>query len=270
MPFGPFKKITKPISSAIKGVTGLVDDVAGIFGGSSAKEIAAGTLSHKGGKESRELQIAQALNQMQFQEASSARQYERTKALAQTAYDRAKYLSDTAWQRGMADMKKAGINPILAYKQGPASTPSIQMGSVGLQSGAMAPINDIITPAIQSAQNVKQTAAQVNKFNAEVDLMEKKGVTEIYKAGLTRQQTKATIAAFKKTVQETLNLQQVYEIQTFGIGKAEAEQQIAKVLAGNATASGATNISQLLPGLMGQFGRFLEKVLPKIFEAPKY
>lgn len=301
MPFGPLKKITDPILGTAKNIAGLVDDVTGFFG-SSAKEIAAGKLSYEGGKTAQQLRNQWAVNQMNFQKASSARQYQRIRELSdyqfnrqkwfnkthynrqlelnRIAYERSKHLSDTAYQRAMTDMRAAGLNPILAYKQGGASSPSIgpgaahagsvSLGSPGLQSGTMAPVEDYTTAAISSAQNVKSTAAQVDKVSAEIDFLEKRGIIEIQRAGLTAAQTKATIAAFRKTLQETLNLEQVYEMQEYGIGKAEAEEQVAKVLAGNAKASGATNIGQLIPGLMGQIGRTLERLFPNVFQAPKY
>ena len=66
-------------------------------------------------------------------------------------------MSNTAYQRAMADMKKAGINPIMVSKLGGASTPT----------GAMAPVPDfgnIGSKAMQAMSTAKQmqlTDAQV-------------------------------------------------------------------------------------------------------------
>lgn len=64
-------------------------------------------------------------------ENSVAMNFNSTEAMRNREWQ--EYMSNTAYQRAVEDMKKAGLNPILAFQNGGASTPG---GSAGTISGA--------------------------------------------------------------------------------------------------------------------------------------
>jgi hypothetical protein len=84
-------------------------------------------------------------------------------------------MSNSAYQRAMKDMRKAGLNPILAGKYGGASTPSVAQAPVGVKTGEFMQQMSSAKSTLESAKLTKQET-RIVKTNA--DYLARNGLNE--------------------------------------------------------------------------------------------
>jgi len=178
---------------------------------------------------SRDFTAAQTQKAMDFSsnEAEVARQY-------QTA------MSNSAYQRATADMKAAGLNPMLAYSQGGASTPQSpspqgQAGSAGMGTPHMAQGINLSAAAMQSAaqyNQIQNTQAQTELLHAQERKTEQDRLTSASSAGLldaqrdnVRQEMQSFERRMEKLDYETFKARGERELPYYDIKRAEAEIQ---------------------------------------------
>lgn len=125
---------------------------------------------------------------------------------ATTAYERARELSGTAHQRQVADLRGAGLNPILSARYGGASTPPVAAPTSKAGQGATASAGSLKT-MVNTGQAGITAALDTMRLHAQAELARAQTGQASAQAGKTEAETE--LVNIDKRTRDALNVSNV-------------------------------------------------------------
>ncbi len=169
-------------------------------------------------------------------------------------------MSNSAYQRAVKDMKLAGINPMLAYMQGGASSPS----------GASARMENVLGPAVSSAMQAKRLKSELKIMDEQRENIKQDTLKKEQEKYWTQTQNRIQSAGKRTGLKingvyheipwQVLQNEMQYEMLRAGLPGARVQGSsaaaLAKILGPLAAAAGVGGV------MAGRYGKGKIKYLP--------
>jgi hypothetical protein len=143
--------------------------VGGLVSGAGA--LGAAGLSAWGAHRTNQANISEARRAEALQQANLERLYREQTASAERKMQFQKDMYGSRYQMMREDLRKAGMNPALAYMQGPGSAPQGAQIQGSTSHGVRADVRNVIAPFVATGLQAMRTAAELQQVEAQTNYL---------------------------------------------------------------------------------------------------